>query len=66
MVENFREFRELKAIRDKYISQCLVLVEKDRPIALIRKNIIREIHYLAHLRKFSPAKISRYTVSSLW
>ena len=38
------------------------VVDKDRAIALIRENNIREMLYLTHSRKFSPAKISRYTV----
>ena len=59
---NFREFRELQAIRENIICECLVFVDKDRAIALIRENIIHEMLYLAHSQKFSPAKISRYTV----
>ena len=55
--EYFREFRELQAIRESVIRECLVFVDKDRALALIR-----EMLYLAHLRQFSAAKISRYTV----
>ena len=43
-------------------ANVLFFVDKDRAIALIRENIIREMLYLAHSRKVSPAKISRYTV----
>ena len=60
--ENFREFRELQAIRENII-YVLFFVDKDR--ALIHEDIIREMLYLAHSRKFSPAKISRYTVTVL-
>ena len=52
-------FRDLQAIRENIIRECLVFVDKDRAIALIR-----EMLYLAHSRKFSPAKISRYTVGT--
>ena len=45
-------------------ANVLFSVDKDRAIALIRENIIREMLYLAHSRKISPAKISRYTVYS--
>ena len=55
-------FRELQAIRENIICECLVFVDKDRAIALTRKKIIREMLYLAHSRKFSPEKISCYTV----
>ena len=40
-------------------------VDKDRAIALIRENIIREMLYLAHSQKFYLAKIARYTVYGL-
>ena len=60
--EHFREFRELQAIRGNIIRECLFFVDKDRAIALIRENIIHEMLYLVHSRKFSPMKISRYTV----
>ena len=43
-------------------ANVLFSVDKDRAIALIRENIIRKILYLALSRKFSSAKISRYTV----
>ena len=59
------EFCELQAIRENIIHECFVFVDKDRTIALIRENIIREMLYLVHSRKFSPVKISRYTVVSL-
>ena len=53
-------FHELKAIRKQFICECLVLVDKDRPIALIRENIICKIphNYSAFV------KTSRYTVST--
>ena len=50
LVGNF--FRELQVICKK---NCLVLVDKDRSIALIRENIICEMLYLSHSRKFSHA-----------
>ena len=53
---NYRLFAKILSTND------LFSVDKDRAIALIRENIIREMLYLAHSRKFSPAKISRYTV----
>ena len=58
---NFRE--ELQAIREIIIiCECLVFVDKDRAIALIRKkNIIREMLYLVHSRKFYFVKISHYS-----
>ena len=37
MGENFREFRELQAIGENIIHECLVFVDKDRAIVLIRK-----------------------------
>ena len=43
----------------------MVLVDKDKLKELIRENIIREMLYLEHSRKFSPAKISRYTVHAI-
>ena len=43
MGESFREFHELQAIRENNIRECLVFVDKDRAIALIR-----EMLYLAH------------------
>ena len=43
------------------VSREKIFADKDRSIALIRENIIREILYLAHSQKVSPAKISRYT-----
>ena len=52
MGEYFCEFRELQAIRESIIHECLVFVDKDRAIALIRENIIRKMLYLAHSRKF--------------
>ena len=49
MEEYFREFRELQAIRENIICECLVfLVDKDRAIALISESIICEMLYLAH------------------
>ena len=45
-------------------ANVLFSVDKDRAIALIRENIIREMLYLAHSRNFLPLKISRYTVYS--
>ena len=64
---NFRGkyFRKFQAIRENIIQECLVYVDKDRAIALIRKNIIREMLYLVHSRKFSPSKISNFTVLHL-
>ena len=43
-------------------ANVLFSVDKDRAVVLIRENIIREMLCLAHSLKFSPAKISRYTV----
>ena len=40
-------------------------VDKDRAIALIHENILREMLYLAQSRKFSPAKVFRYAVLKL-
>ena len=40
----------------------LTLIMNDGTIALICKNIICEIHYLAHSRKFSSTKVSHYMV----
>ena len=61
IMENFhgRKFRELQAICENIIRECL-FVDKDRAIVLIRENSIREMLYL---KKFSPAKISRHIVT---
>ena len=44
----------------KIIRECLVFV--DKAIALISENKIHGMLCLMHNAKFSPAKISRYTV----
>ena len=49
-------FCELQAICENIIRECLAFVDKDRAIVLIREKIIREMLYLVHSRKFSPAK----------
>ena len=56
---NFANYRLFAKISS---ANVLFYVDKDRAIALIRENIIHEMLYLAHSRKFSPTKISRYTV----
>ena len=58
---NFANYRLFAKILS---ANVLFFVDKDRAIALIRENIIREMLYLAHSRKFSPAKIYHYTVCS--
>ena len=47
--------RNFSRIITEYYLQ--MLVDKDRAIALIREKL-----YLVHSRKFSPTKISHYTV----
>ena len=56
---NFANYRLFAKISS---ANVLFYVDKDRTIALIRENIIREMLYLAHSRKVSLTKISRYTV----
>ena len=56
---NFANYRLFAKILS---ANVLFFVDKDRAIAMIRENIIREMLYFVHSRKFSPAKISRYTV----
>ena len=53
---NFANYRQFAKI---FSANVLFSVDKDRAIALIRENIIREMLYLAHSRKFSPTKIRR-------
>ena len=55
---NYRLFAKILS------TNVLFFVDKDRAIALIHVNIIREMLYLEHSRKISPAKISRYTVEA--
>ena len=55
-----RNFSRITGYSRNIIHEFLVFVDKDRAIVLIRENIIREILYLKHSRKFSPTKISRY------
>ena len=62
MVMNFRLFAKTLSVND----QCLVLFNKDRAKALIRKNIIREMLYLTRSRKFSPAKSSLCTITYVY
>ena len=61
--ENFVNYRLFAKILS---ANVLFSVDKDSAIALIRENIIREMLYLAHLQKFSSAKISRYKVSVIY
>ena len=35
-------FHKLQAVCENIIRKCLVFIDKDRAIALIRKNIVRE------------------------
>ena len=55
MGENFLEFRELQAIRENIIRECLVFVDKDRAIALICENILREMFREKFLLRKFPA-----------
>ena len=55
---NFANYR--LCICENIFHECLVFVDKDRVIALIREIIIREMLYLAHSRKISPVKIFHY------
>ena len=50
--EDFCKFRKLQAICENFICECLVLIDKDSSIALIRKNTIRKILDLANSRTF--------------
>ena len=52
---NFANYRLFAKILS---ANVLFSVDEDRAIALIRENIIREMLYLAHSRKFPLAKIS--------
>ena len=56
---NFANYRQFAKILS---ANVLFSVDKDRAIVLIRENIIREMLYLTHSPKFSPTKISSYTV----
>ena len=61
----FANFANYRLFAKVLSANVLLYVDKDRAIVLIRENIIREMLYLAHSRKFSPAKISRYTLASM-
>ena len=57
MGENFHEFRESQAVRENFIRECLVLVDKDGLMALIRENIIRKMLSIWCIREnFLPRK----------
>ena len=58
------KFSRITGYLRNIISECLVFVDKDRAIAPIRENIILEILYLAHSRKFSPT--IRYVLLTEW
>ena len=58
----FSRISRITGYSQNFIRECLVSVDKEGLMALIRENIIRERLDLVHSRKFSPAKISRYTV----
>ena len=61
--ENFANFVNYRLFAKILSANVLFFVDKYRAIALIRENVIHEMLYLAHSRKFSRAKISRYTVA---
>ena len=61
------KFCELQTIKfwENFIHECLIIVDKDRAIALIRVNIIRKILHLARSRNFLLRKfpVIRYVCS---
>ena len=62
IVEIFANFANYRLFAKIVSANVLFYVDKDRAIALIRENIIREMLYVVHSQKFYPVKISRFTV----
>ena len=56
--ENFHEFRGFVVVRESFLRP---LVRQKRAI---RKIFIRKNHIFTNSRKFSPSKVSRYTVTA--